>query len=130
MKSLLQSFYKIDSKFVRFIFVGILNTGFGCGVYCLLIFLGLSYWWAALLSQIIGVIFNFKTIGVLVFENGDNSLFLKFIACYVLGYFINITLIHLFVDYTPLNEYWSGICATPFVAVFSFIFQKTIVYKK
>lgn len=128
MARILDTFYRIDSQFIRFIFVGMLNTAFGVGVYCLLIWLGIPYQLATLMSTVLGVLFNFKTIGVLVFENKDNSLIFRFALCYVVAYFINIGIIWLFKHY--LNDYWSGILATPFVAVFSFLFQKTFVYKK
>ena len=130
MNKLLDTFYKIDSKFIRFIFVGILNTCFGVGVYCLLVWLGIPYWWATLISTILGVLFNFKTIGILVFENRDNRLIFRFVLCYVLAYFLNIGVLYCFIHYVGLNDYWSGILATPFVAIFSFLFQKTFVYRK
>lgn len=115
-------------RFIRFIFVGMLNTAFGVGMYCLFLWMGVPYQLATLMSTVLGVLFNFKTIGVLVFENKDNSLIFRFALCYVVAYFINIGIIWLFKHY--LNDYWSGILATPFVAVFSFLLQKTFVYNK
>ena len=60
---------KVDNQFVRFVLVGILNTAFGYGVYCLMLWIGLSYWWATLIANVLGVLFNFKTTGVLVFKS-------------------------------------------------------------
>lgn len=121
---------KIDSQFIRFVFVGVLNTAFGFGVYCLMLFIGVPYWWATLISQILGVMFNFKTTGVLVFKNHNNRLFFRFAICYVLAYFLNVGIIALFTHYSTINQYISGFIATLFVALFSFIFQKFIVFRK
>lgn len=121
---------KIDSQFIRFVFVGVLNTIFGFSVYCLMLFIGVPYWWATLISQILGVMFNFKTTGVLVFKNHNNRLFFRFAICYVLAYFLNIGIIALFTHYSTINQYISGFIATLFVALFSFIFQKFIVFRK
>ena len=121
---------KIDSQFIRFVFVGVLNTIFGFSIYCLMLFIGVPYWWATLISQILGVMFNFKTTGVLVFKNHNNRLFFRFAICYVLAYFLNVGIIALFTHYSTINQYISGFIATLFVALFSFIFQKFIVFRK
>lgn len=121
---------RIDSQFIRFIFVGVLNTAFGYGVYCLGIWIGLSYWWATLISNVLGVVFNFKTTGVLVFKNHNNWLFFRFALCYVLAYFLNVGIIALFTHFTTINQYISGFVATVFVALFSFCFQKWVVFRQ
>ena len=130
MSGIAKIWNKIDSQFIRFIFVGILNTAFGYGVYCLMLWMGLSYWWATLIANILGVLFNFKTIGILVFENPSNRLFFKFALCYVLAYFLNVGIIALFTHFTTINQYVSGFVATICVALFSFFFQKFIVFKE
>lgn len=121
--------YKVDYTFIRFVLIGILNTAFGVGLYCLFIYWGIPYRIAVLLSTALGVLFNFKTIGTFVFKNTNNRLIFKFIAAYVIIYFINIGFIHLLLEYTKLNEYIAGIIATPIVAIASFILQKYFVFK-
>ena len=120
--------HKVDSQFIRFVLVGILNTAFGYGVYCLMIWIGVPYWWATLISNVLGVLFNFKTIGILVFENSSNRLFFRFVSCYVLAYCLNVGIIYLLTNYAGLNDYWGGLIATPFVALFSFFYQKLFVF--
>ena len=121
---------KIDSQFIRFVFVGALNTAFGFGVYCLMIWIGVPYWGATLISNVLGVLFNFKTIGILVFENSSNRLFFRFVSCYVLAYGLNVGIIYLLTHFAGLNDYWSGLIATPFVALFSFFYQKLFVFNQ
>ena len=118
----------IKNKFIRFVFVGGLNTAFGLGVYCLLIWIGLSYIWATLISQILGVLFNFITTGTLVFENSDKRLIFKFILNYVATYFINIGINKTLQTALNCNEYISGIGATLVTALVSFFLLKYFVY--
>lgn len=82
------------------------------------------------MSNVLGVLFNFKTIGVLVFENPNNRLFFRFVLCYVLAYFINVGIIKLFTQFTSVNQYISGFIAIVVTALFSFFFQKLIVFRK
>jgi putative flippase GtrA len=120
-------FHHIDSKFLRFIIVGVINTLFGLGVYCLCIFLGIPYYVATVISNVAGVLFNFVTTGNLVFENGDKRLFGRFVACYVLVYIINTLLIKLLLVF-GINDYYAGIIATPVVALCSYGLLKNFVY--
>lgn len=117
-------------QFIRFVLVGGLNTMFGYGIYCLMIWLGLSYWWATLVANVLGVLFNFKTIGILVFRNPDNRLFWRFISCYIFAYGLNVGIIWLLTRISDLNNYWSGMIAIVFVALFSFCYQKLFIFRK
>lgn len=126
---MIKSFF-LNWVFVRFLLVGVLNTAFGVGLYCLFIYWGMSYYNAVLLSTVLGVLFNFKTIGTFVFKNKRNRLIVKFIIAYVIVYFLNIGLIQLLLSLTKLNEYIAGIVVTPVVAVISFILQRCFVFNK
>lgn len=75
---------------MKFLFVGALNTLFGYGVFALFILFGLHYTLATLLATILGVLFNFKTTGVVVFNNNNNKLLARFICIYTFMYFIAI----------------------------------------
>ncbi len=118
----------VKNKFVRFILVGGLNTLFGYGIYCLMLMIGLSFVWATLVSQVLGVLFNFMTTGTLVFENSNPKLLFMFVMCYVVTYFINIGTNKLLQDVTGLNKYVTGIGATIIAALCSFFILKTFVY--
>jgi putative flippase GtrA len=93
----------INMQFVKFIIVGVLNTIFGYCIYWTLLRMGLNFTLAILFSTLIGVIFNFKTYGRLVFKNEGNSLLSKFVLVYLLLYFLNVfgvMLLHRFgIDY-------------------------------
>lgn len=119
----------LNITFIRFLLVGVLNTAFGVGVYCLFIYLGLQYAIATLLSNVLGVLWNFKTTGRLVFGSKDNSLIFRFILCYCVTYVLNVAFIYFFTR-AGLNDYYSGILATPFVALCSFFLLKRFVFHK
>lgn len=119
----------VKNKFIRFIFVGGLNTAFGLGLYLLLIWIGLSYIWATLIAHIAGILFNFVTTGTLVFENSDKRLIFKFFLNYGLTYFINIGVNKGLQSLFGMNPYFSGIGATFITALISFFILKRFVYK-
>lgn len=77
-------------QFVRFLLVGVLNTAFGYGVFAAFILMGLHYALAAALGTVLGVLFNFQTIGRLVFESRDRSLLLRFAGVYAVTYVVNV----------------------------------------
>ena len=96
--------WKIENKFLRFIFVGALNTAFGYFIFLFLIWIGLHYSIALLVSQIIGVLFNYKTTGYLVFQNKTNKLIIKFFIVYGFLYLLNVLELYL-LNGSGLYEY-------------------------
>src|ERR1700681_3661511 len=91
----------IDHTFIKFIFVGVLNTLFGYLTFSLLIFLGLHYYLAFFLATCVGILFNFKTFGTLVFNNSEKKLLVKFIAVYLVVYLINIAILKSLLIFIP-----------------------------
>jgi putative flippase GtrA len=73
-----------------YLVVGAVNTAFGYSVFALLILVGLHYAVAALLSTILGVLFNFQTIGRIVFASRDPSRIFRFVAVYGITYLLNV----------------------------------------
>lgn len=80
----------LDKKFIKFLFVGALNTLFGYLMYTIFISTPLKREWALLCAYIAGVLWNFKTTGSLVFQVNNNKLIFKFIASYIFTYFVNL----------------------------------------
>jgi putative flippase GtrA len=115
-------------QIIAFLFVGGLNTVVGYGLYAFFIYLGLNFLLAALFSNTVGIIFNFNTTGRLVFQNRDNSLFLRFIAVCVFCYACNVTINRFLQSFVP-NLYWSGFLTVFPVAVITFTLNKFYVFK-
>lgn len=119
---------KIDWLFVKFILVGILNTAFGYLVFAALLYFGLHYTLAVVLSTIAGVLFNFKTTGTLVFKNNNNKLIFKFVAVYALTCIIGIIVLRL-AELVNVNLYFAGMVSTGICAIIAFILNKNWVFK-
>ena len=120
----------LNRKLILFFLVAGLNTLFGYVLFAGLIFIGLPYVLATLLAQILGVLFNFKTYGVLVFKNNDNSRIFRFVGVYILIYIINISLMFLFRKLWGLNDYEIGaILAIP-MGLLGFFLNKRFVFFK
>lgn len=83
----------LRNKIIRFFLVSGLNTAFGYGLFYLLVFIGLHYAIAGLITTILGILFNFKTTGMLVFGNNKNKLILKFIGVYGINYAVGMFLL-------------------------------------
>ncbi len=114
-------------KFIRFLLVGALNTAFGYSLYALFIYCGLHYSLAVLLSTVIGVMFNFKTIALLVFKNRNNSLIFRFTAVYVFTYFLNVALLRV-LKQLHFNMYLAGLLLLLPIAFITFLLHHSLVF--
>jgi len=114
-------------QLIRFLVVGGLNTVFGFSVYSIFILLHLHYVLAALLGQICGIMFNFKTTGTIVFKNKDNRLIFRFFAVYLVTYLITIGLLKLFSIYGVGSLVAGAIIILP-IAFLSFLLNKRFVF--
>ncbi len=95
---------KIENKFIRFLFVGVINTMFGYGLFVLFIWFGMHYSIALLCSNILGILFNYKTTGYIVFANKSNRLILQFFLVYGVVYLFNLLELYL-LDKSNVYEY-------------------------
>lgn len=115
-------------QFIRFLFIGVVNTLFGYFMFCLFIFLHFHYVLAALFATILGVLFNFKTYGKFVFKVHNNALIFKFFAVYVITYLINIGALKIFNEYHVSNYIAGAILILP-MAFLAYILNKKFVFK-
>ena len=113
---------------VRFVVVGILNTGVSYLIYALLLSFGLRYQMANLIALVIGILFSFKTQGHLVFNNRNNRLLGRFILSWVLIYLCVIFLIGRIIA-LGFDAYAAGALVLPFSAVLSYVIQRYFVFK-
>ncbi len=120
--------YGRNTQFVRFLAVGVLNFTFGYGCYLLLLRLGMSDSMALLGATLAGILFNFKTTGVLVFNSRDNALIGRFILMYVVLYAINLATIKTLIA-LHLSASVAGGISFPFMAVLAYILNKRFVFR-
>jgi putative flippase GtrA len=119
--------YNEYTQLVLFFIVGGVNTLFGYSLYALLLFLHLHYALASLTATVGGVLFNFKTTGVIVFKNRDNSLVFKFVGIYVFTYLLNVLGLKLFSTYGA-NMYLAGAVLILPMALLGYVLQKKYVF--
>jgi putative flippase GtrA len=114
--------------FIKFLFVGGLNTLFGYGIFAFFLALHIHYSLAALLSTLLGILFNFKTYGTLVFRNSDNRLLFKFLGVYGTTYLLAVSSIALLKTF-PMSAFAAGaIMAIP-LALISFLLNRRFVFR-
>jgi len=122
-------FSGIDEKFFKFLFVGALNTVFAYSIYALFVSVGLIPNVALTLQYIIGILWNFKTTGSIVFKNRDNKLIFKFFGAYIITFIINSSILYLLVDVLNLNDYLAQALLVLPMAMVSFVIMKFWVFK-
>lgn len=120
---------KIDKRFIKFLLVGALNTVFGYSVFALFIFFNVHYSVSLLIATILGVIFNFKTIGIIVFKNQDNKLIFKFVCIYVIYYFLNLLGLKILNIYSVSNYIGQAVLVLP-LSVLSYLLFKKFVFTR
>ena len=126
-KFLWGAFKIIDEKFFKFLFVGFINTLFSYFIYALFVKFGLKANFALFFQYIIGVVWNFKTTGTIVFKNKKNSLIFKFIISYIFTFFLNSFLLYALVRF--LNPYISQAILVLPIAIVSFLIFKFWVFR-
>ncbi len=94
----------LHNRITHFFLVSGLNTIFGYGLFALLIYVGLHYALATFITTIIALLFNFKTTGLLVFENKENGLILKFVGVSGIRYIVTVLFLAIFKNF-GINEY-------------------------
>lgn len=120
--------YNISWRFIKFLFVGALNTIFGYSVFALFNFFNCHYTLSTLLATILGILFNFKTTGVIVFKNNNNNLLVRFISIYTSMYFFAIIELKVFIIFNFSNMYLNYALISLPNALLSYILMKHFVF--
>jgi putative flippase GtrA len=119
----------LERRFVRFLLVGGLNTIFGYGIFALLIYFGMHYSLAALFGTILGILFNFQTIGRLVFAQYGHGLIFRFVAVYGLTYLLNLFGLYLF-NLAEVSNYLAGAILIIPMALVAYYLNKSFVFSE
>ena len=114
-------------QWVRFVIVGCMNTVFGYGLYALCFWLWGDYVAATAVTMIGGVLFNYRTIGAVVFAKHHGS-FARFIGCYLLVFALSVMLLKL-LDTKGVNPYLAGLIVAFPAALLSFMLLRTCVFR-
>src|SRR5437868_6901487 len=114
-------------RFARYLFVGGLNTLFGFLAYSVLILLNAPTWVALVVGNIAGIVFNFFTVGGLVFRNLRYDRIVRFAACYLFILAVNLNLIEWIMRYHSDRIVAQAILVLP-IAVLSYFLMARFVF--
>nr|WP_070959190.1 GtrA family protein [Hyphomonas sp. Mor2] len=106
-------------RFIKFLLVGLVNTGFGYAVYAVLVLLGLTPQVALLLSFAIGVLWNYLTTARFVFEITGFGRLPAYCICYVFIYALNAGILQFAID-KNIEPLLAQAVLTPIFAVITF----------
>lgn len=118
----------LNLQFVKFVLVGFLNTCFGYGIYALMLFIGVAYPIASLISTVLGIIFNFKTTGLIVFKNRKNGLIIKFFLVYLINYIAGLGLLYV-MKTIGINLYLAGFIGIIILVYPTYLLNKKFVFE-
>ena len=116
------------NRFARFILVGVINTVFGYGCFALFLYGGLHYAVALLLATVLGVLFNFKTTGTLVFGSRNNRLIVRFVLAYACIYAVHVAALRGLAGLGLTTYAAAAVLLLP-IAVLAFIINKSFVFR-
>ncbi len=116
-------------QFIRYLLVGCLNTLFGFLAYSGFVLLDLPTWIALLAGNVVGIVFNFFTIGGMVFFDLSPARFPLFVLSYAVIYFINLELIGLVSTLVHGRIAAQAILVLP-LAMLSYLIMRRFVFGK
>lgn len=105
-----------------------MNTLFGYGCFALLLYLGFHYAWALLFATAAGVLFNFKTVGGIVFRSRDNRLIVRFVAVYAVVYVVNLMGLKA-LSITGIDMYYGAAALILPMAMLAYLMNKRFVFQ-
>jgi putative flippase GtrA len=117
----------LNFQFIRYLFVGVFNTGFSYAIYATFLFIGLEYRLANLLALLLGIGFSFITQGKVVFKNATRLTFFKFVVAWLLIYLFNISLIAVLMK-GAMSAYLAGALTLLPVTLISYFILKLWVF--
>ena len=118
---------QVHSQLLRFLLVGGLNTLFGYAVFSLFLYLHFHYAAASFLGIILGILFNFKTYGRLVFNRRDNALIFRFVVLYAVLYLISTGGLWVF-NRIGIDLYYANAMMLVPVSVLAFYLNRRFVF--
>ncbi|WP_232833209.1 GtrA family protein [Paraburkholderia kururiensis] len=114
-------------QLIRFLVVGGLNTVFGYSLFAVFTFIGLTYPVAIGLATIGGVLFNFQSVGRLVFDGAPRSRFWRFVGVYCVIYLVNLGGVRLLLS-LGANVYVANAITLVPLSLLAFILNRRFVF--
>jgi len=115
-------------QIVRFLAVGVLNTAFGYAIFAGGVLVGLASGLALAIAMVIGVIFNFFTLGRLVFDSRDPTRLPRFVGVYVLTYMVNLGMLALW-EKAGVGPLLAQLACLPVTVSLTFVLMRFLVFR-
>lgn len=110
----------------RFYQAAVINTAFGYGLFALLIAVHVPLFSAQFIAFACGTAFNYFVYSRHVFRTGERAK-MRFVAAYVLNYFVNLLLLWLF-SQAVRNAYLAGGAASLAASAINYVVLKRAVF--
>ena len=114
-------------RFIKFVCIGLVNTAFGYLVFALVYIATKSYQLGIAIATLIGITFNFFSIGTLVFENRRPSAFVPFAVVYGVACVTNIGVVDRLVA-VGLRPLIAQLVALPPIVLLSYTLNDRFVF--
>lgn len=115
-------------QFMRYLAVGVANTGFSILVYWAMLWAGLAVPLASLASLVVGILISFTTQSRFVFDNRDPWKLLPYFIVWSILYAFYLGLTWLLMR-CGLDAYAAGFLSTPATVLLSYFLQKAFVFR-
>lgn len=122
-----ENFSATVRQFIKFGFVGIINTAISLATYYICVPLGMNIYLANTLGFVISVINAYIWNAKWVFKGnreGFKKTVVKFFATYISTYLLSLLLLYLFVDLGGINKYLAPIINTIITMFINFFISK------
>ena len=118
-------------QFLKFIFVGFINTGVFYGVYYVLLQLNFSYVVALTVGNIISIINSYLWNKFFTFKSKRRSMgeSVKFFVIAIMQYFLNLLIVYSCVDLIGISAELAGLIAISISVFFSYFGHKFWSFK-
>ncbi len=123
----------LNSQFVRFILTGLLSNVLGYGFFLVSVYIiGLGHKTSATILFLIGMLVNYIVNKNWTFAlHGKHiSTLSKFSITYFVGYFLNISMLFLFVDKLSYSPGWVQLFAIGILVIYYFFLNKYFIFKR
>lgn len=115
-------------QLIRFYQAAAINTGFGYGVFALMVWLGVNLYAAQIVAQVVGITFNYFTYSRHVFVDRTAAKS-SFLLAYVGNYLVNLALLAVLARLIP-SPYLSGFAATIGASIINYLVLRSLVFRR
>jgi putative flippase GtrA len=117
----------LQSQFLRFLAIGLVNTAFGYAVFFLVFELSRRTLLALVVSTVVGVAFNFFSIGAVVFQSTDKRRLWRFVGAYGAVFAVNAATMRA-LEALGIDPVLAQAFLTPCLAILAYVLNRNYVF--